>query len=74
MTYTYAVDIINLPDPLEAPKLMDALLEIRKQKIRKCKQLQARKQSLGAGLLLGFVLKQHGLQEEEIKFGFNGKP
>lgn len=74
MVYIYALDITNLPDPLESPQIMKKLSESRKQKIIKCKQLQARKQILGAGLLLGFILKQHGLQEEEIKLGFNGKP
>jgi len=74
MTYTYAVDITNLPDPLEAPKLMEALLEIRKQKIMKCRRLESRKQSLGAGLLVSYILKEHGLFDNEIKFDSNGKP
>ena len=52
MVHIYAVDITNLPDPLEVPELMGDLPEIRKQKILKCRQPEARKQSLGAGLLL----------------------
>lgn len=74
MVYIYAVDITNLPDPLKAPKLMEALLEIRKQKIMKCRRLESRKQSLGAGLLMSYILKEHGLFDNEIKFGSNGKP
>lgn len=74
MVYVYAVDITNLPDPLESSQIMEKLSESRKQKITKCKQLQARKQSLGAGLLLGHILKRHGLVENEIKYGSNGKP
>lgn len=74
MVYVYAVDITNLPDPLESSKLMEKIPKIRKQKIRKCKQLQARKQSAGAGLLLGYILKEYGLVDAEIKFGSYGKP
>lgn len=74
MICIYAVDITNLPDPLETPEIMERLPEIRKQKILKCKQPEARKQSLGAGLLLGYLLKEHGLRDSEIKFGPNGKP
>ena len=74
MIYIYAVDITNLPDPLETPEIMGRLPQIRKQKILKCKQPEARKQSLGAGLLLGYLLKELGLRDSEIKFGPNGKP
>lgn len=74
MVYIYAVDITYLPDPQEFPEFMEKLPEIRKQKIIKCKQLQARKQSAGAGLLLGYILKEYGLADAEIKFGSNGKP
>ena len=74
MVYVYAVDITNLPDPLEFPQIVEKLSEFRKQKIAKCKQTQARKQSLGVGLLLGYILKQYGLDEEEVKCGWNGKP
>ncbi len=74
MVYVYAVDITNSPDPLEFPQIMEKLSEFRKQKMAKCKQLQARKQSAGAGLLLGYILKEYGLSDAEIKFGTNGKP
>lgn len=74
MVYLYAVDITNLPDPLESPQIIEKLSESRKQRIKKCKQLQARKQSAGAGLLLRYILKECGLADAEIKFGSNGKP
>lgn len=74
MVHIYAVDTTNLPDPLETPELMDGLPEIRKQKILKCKQPEARKQSLGAGLLLRYLLKEQRLRDSEITFGSNGKP
>ena len=74
MVYVYAVDIANLPDPLETPEIMENLPESRKQKILKSKRPEARKQSLGAGLLLGGILKQRGFSDLQIGFGPNGKP
>lgn len=74
MVHIYAVDITNLSDPLKTPEIMKSLPEVRKQKILKCKQPEARKQSLGAGLLLGYILKQYGLDAEDVKHGWNGKP
>lgn len=74
MVCIYAVDITNLPDPLETPEIMGRLPQIRKQKILKCKQSEARKQSLGAGLLLGDILKERGLSDSKVRFGLNGKP
>lgn len=74
MIHIYAIDITNLPDPLEIPEIMEKLSENRKQKILKCKQVEARKQSLGAGLLLRYVLKEHSLSDSQVRFGLNGKP
>ena len=74
MVHIYAVDITNLPDPLETPEIMKSLSEVRKQKILRCKQPEARKQSLGAGLLIRYILKEQGLRDSEITFGSNGKP
>lgn len=74
MVHVYATNITNLPDPLEEPQLMEKLLENRKQKIMSCKQQEARKQSLGAGLLLQHVLDSHGVSAQAIQFGVNGKP
>lgn len=74
MVYIYAVDIENLPDPLESPEIMEKLAEDRKEKIIKCKQLQSRKQSLGAGLLLSYVLDERGMSDSQVRYGSNGKP
>lgn len=74
MVHVYAVDITDLPDPLEYPKLMEELSENRKQKIIECRQQESRKQSLGAGLLLRHVLKSHGILEQAIWTGKYGKP
>lgn len=74
MVHVYAADITGLPDPLEHPQLMEELSEERKQKIMRHKQLGGRKQSLGAGLLLGQVLFRHGVIEGEICISEYGKP
>ena len=68
MVYVYLANISNLPDPLEVPEIMDGLLDSRKDKIIKCKQLKSRKQSLGAGLLLQKALEIHGKSVEEIYY------
>ena len=74
MVHVYAADIRNLPDPLEAPRVMDGLSEERKKKIVRYKQPEGRRQSLGAGLLLRQALARHGMQETEVYIGKNGKP
>lgn len=74
MVKIYAVDITNLPDPLETPDMMENLPKNRKQRITKSRQSEARKQSLGAGLLLGCILKERGFSDLQIGFGPNGKP
>lgn len=74
MVYIYAAELTNLPDPKESPKLMEILPESRKQKILNYKQEKARKQGLGAGLLLHYVLQKHGAKSEDIQIGVNGKP
>ena len=74
MVHVYAVDIADLPDPLEYPKLMEKISENRKQKIIKHRQPEARKQSLGAGLLLHHILQSHGMRSQEVQIGKYGKP
>lgn len=74
MVYVYAANVKNLPDPIEAPEIMEGLPEERKQKIASCKQLKDRKQSLGAGLLLKQVLLLHGVSMGKLLYGENGKP
>ena len=73
MVYVYVADITGLPDPLETPQVMEGLSEERKQKIVRYRQLNGRKQSLGAGLLLRQVLTRHGARESKVYMGENGK-
>ena len=74
MVHVYVADITGLPDPLGKPQVMEGLSEERKQKIVRYKQLEGRRQSLGAGLLLRKALARHGMQETEVYIGKNGKP
>ena len=67
-------DISDLEDPKENPKLMENISFYRKQKIEKCTREKGRRQSLGAGLLLEYVLGCYGKSTSEITFGENGKP
>lgn len=74
MVYIYAADVSNLPDPKEFPEYMEGLPEERKQKTLRYVQEKDRKQSLGAGLLLKYVLNRHGVKYENIRIRENGKP
>ncbi len=74
MVYVYALNVQDLPDPAEEPSVMEGLWEERKQKIQRYKLTESRKQSLGAGLLLKWVLQRHGVTVEKLSYGPNGKP
>lgn len=67
-------NVTSLPDPREFPEIMNGLPEERKQKTLRYKQLNDRKQSLGAGLLLEKVLRIRGKSMETIRYGEHGKP
>ena len=74
MVYVYALNVQDLPDPLTEPGVMEGLWEERKQKILRYKLEKSRKQSLGAGLLLKWALKKHGVAADNLNYGANGKP
>lgn len=74
MIYVYALNVQDLPDPAEKPSVMDGLWEDRRQKILRYKFAEGRKQSLGAGLLLKWVLQERGSAIKKLSFGPNGKP
>ncbi len=74
MVYIYALNVQDLPDPAQEPSVMEGLWEERKQKILRYKLTESRKQSLGAGLLLKWVLQRHGVTVEKLSYGPNGKP
>ena len=74
MVNVYVMNVRNLPDPEKHWEVMDGLWEERKQKILRYKNAANRKQSLGAGILLRYVLQLHEVPVEELKYGPNGKP
>lgn len=74
MVYVYAADVSQLPDPIEYPEVLQGVPEERKQKTLRGIRPDSRKQSLGAGLLLRHVLHLHGITQEDIRCGENGKP
>ena len=74
MVYTYAANINNLPDPIADPECMEDLPEYRKKKILRYKQKNDRIQSFGAGLLLNQVFDLHGIKDQPVTYGENGKP
>ena len=74
MVIIYATNISKLQDPKEVPHLLASLPQARQEKILRCRVADKRKQSLGAGLLLEYVLNLHGKSSMEIKIGENGKP
>lgn len=74
MIRVYAAQIGQLPDPREVPECLEGLSEDRKQKCLRCFSQQKRKQSLGVGLLLQYVLKRQGKPDVRIRIGQNGKP
>ena len=74
MVTVYATNISNLPDPKEIPQIMASLSQKRQEKTLRYRFEDKRKQSLGAGLLLEYVLQLHGKSSRDIRFGENGKP
>lgn len=59
MVRVFIANITALPDPIEAPWIMEKLPQSRKDKIGRIRRVHERKQSLGAGLLLEYVKKQY---------------
>lgn len=74
MVYVYASNLQQIPDPKEHSKYLMYIPNMRRKKTMGYKIADARKQSLGAGMLLQEVMNLHGIKEEDIYFGENGKP
>ncbi len=74
MVSIYIAEIHDLPDPLECPEYMERIPQFRREKIKNYKQKKSRVESLGAGLLLEYVLKQYGFDNGQIHWRENGKP
>jgi len=74
MVKLYVADILNLPDPLSVPELLQRLPLERQQRIHNMKQEKSRKQSMGVGLLLQKVLALYHMQDSQVLVGEHGKP
>lgn len=74
MVKVYIACISQVPDPKECPEILKSLPAERCDKIHKQKQVQKRRQSVAAGLLLKKVLSIYGISEDGIRLGEHGKP
>lgn len=74
MVKVYIACISQVPDPKECPEILKSLPAERCDKIHKQKQVQKRRQSVAAGLLLKRVLSIYGISEDGIRLGEHGKP
>lgn len=74
MVKVYGLDIGKMPDPKAEKALLEKLSAKRQRRVLACSQLKGRREMTGAGLLLSAVLKKQGFSEEELVYGFNGKP
>lgn len=73
--YVFNSDALDAPDIFE--KALSRVSDERRRKVLKFRQHKDRKLSLGAGMLLEYVLKWHLSEEEytnKLVFGSNGKP
>lgn len=71
MAELYRLDIRKHRDMLEKIEIERFFSEYRIQKIEACKQQGKKEQCILAGLLLDFVLKQHGMTEKNAIFTEN---
>lgn len=74
MIYVYASSLQHIQDPKEYPELLTYIPQIRREKTMRYRMADARKQSLGAGMLLQEVMNLHSIKENDIYYGENGKP
>jgi len=74
MVKIYACYINDLPDPQTEMTALRGLPQNRITKILKQNKLESRRQSLGAGLLLKYVLNKNGIDSSYVEIGTNNKP
>lgn len=71
MAELYRLDIRKHRNILEKTDIEKAFSEYRIQKIKACKKQEKKEECTLSGLLLDFVLKQHGMTEKEAVFTEN---
>ena len=74
MVHVYALNIASLPDPLDAPEMLDGIWPERREKALRQRESLKRKQSAGASSLLKWVLRQRGFESKALRYGDKGKP
>lgn len=74
MVKLYVMDVTDLPDPERQPELLEGFSPERCEKIQKSRQEKARRQSMGAGLLLQKILAPYQIEETALSEGIHGKP
>ena len=70
----YLSDIETLGSGVSFDALLQTLPECRRQKVLRLRNEEARRRSLGAGLLLAHALAPFGRSEAEAEYGPYGKP
>jgi len=74
MVSIYITNVLDLPDPKENPDLLSHFPKERRKKTLRYRQEKDRKQSLGAGALLRYILQSRKIEETETIYGEHGKP
>lgn len=76
MVYLYALNVARLPNQggEQYFELLESLFPERREKVKKCRNAEKQRQSLGAGLLLQKVLQKHGIAVQDISRNSYGKP
>ncbi len=76
MVYLYALNTACLPKEGEEQyfELLESLFPERREKVKRCRNVEKQRQSLGAGLLLQKVLQKHGIATQGISQNSYGKP
>lgn len=74
MVEVYIANISELPDPLVFPEIMNDVSEDRCKKILSFRHVSDRKLSLGAGLMIKYVLSIYGVSDDSVVYSATGKP
>ncbi len=70
----YRIHIPKLEDPLQNQRLLGLVSPERREKIVRYRMPDDRKRSLGAGIILGRILQENGLTENDLRYSENEKP
>lgn len=76
MVTIYILDINKLNEDFVFNKYLSRVSSERQRKVLSAKNREDKNRNLGAGLVLSYGLRQHGLDEQKtlLQYGENGKP